>query len=89
MNGLPPFETHRVENQPPAFEPRDLWADDIALREAVDREGGAAFAARLAVYGALAGDELSTPTAIARACARMIASVIASTRWNSIRPITG
>ncbi|MGN7830242.1 acyl-CoA dehydrogenase family protein [Pseudoxanthomonas sp. 22568] len=58
MNGLPPFETHRVENQPPAFEPRDLWADDIALREAVDREGGAAFAARLAAYGALAGDEL-------------------------------
>jgi len=58
MNGLPPFETHRVENQPPPFEPRDLWQDDAALREAVRREGGGAFASRLAAYGALAGDEL-------------------------------
>ena len=55
---LPPFETHRVENQPPEFAPRDLWADDIALRDAVGREGGAAFATQLAAYGALAGGEL-------------------------------
>ncbi|MGN6222965.1 acyl-CoA dehydrogenase family protein [Pseudoxanthomonas sp.] len=58
MNGLPPFETHQVANQPPAFEPRDLWRDDAALREAVRREGSATFEPRLAVYGALAGDEL-------------------------------
>ena len=58
MNGLPPFETHLVENQPPPFEPRDLWEDDAALREAVAREGAGGFAPRLAVYGALAGDEL-------------------------------
>ncbi|WP_334177961.1 acyl-CoA dehydrogenase family protein [Pseudoxanthomonas sp.] len=58
MDDLPPFETHRVENQPPPFEPRDLWADDVVLREAVAREGGDAFAERLADYGALAGDEL-------------------------------
>lgn len=58
MPDLPPFETHSVDNQPPAFEPRDLWADDAVLREAVQREGRDAFASRLAAYGALAGDEL-------------------------------
>ena len=30
MDDLPSFETHRVDNQPPPFEPRDLWADDLA-----------------------------------------------------------
>lgn len=58
MDDLPPFETHRVDNQPPPFEPRDLWGDDVVLREAVVREGGDAFTERLAGYGALAGDEL-------------------------------
>jgi putative acyl-CoA dehydrogenase len=52
------FETHAVDNQPPPFEPRDLWADDIALREAVAREGAAAFAPQLTRYAQLAGDEL-------------------------------
>ncbi len=55
---LPPFETHTVENQPPPFEPRDLWRDDVVLRDAVEREGAGEFAARVAAYGALAGDEL-------------------------------
>ncbi len=45
-------------NQPPEFAPRDLWQDDTALREAVAREGGGAFAGPLARYGALAGGEL-------------------------------
>ena len=45
-------------NQPPEFAPRNLWSDDIALREAVQREGGEAFAGRLSDYGALAGDTL-------------------------------
>jgi len=58
MDPLPPFATHRVENQPPEFAPRDLWLDDVALREAVVREGGGDFAESLATYGALAGDEL-------------------------------
>ena len=58
MDKLPPFETHRVDNQPPPFEPRDLWADDAVLREAVTREGAAAFAPRLSDYARLAGDEL-------------------------------
>ncbi|KIQ98296.1 acyl-CoA dehydrogenase family protein [Lysobacter sp. A03] len=34
----PPFETHRVENQPPPFGPRDLWRDDVVLRDALARE---------------------------------------------------
>lgn len=55
---LPPFDTHSVDNQPPEFAPRNLWADDIALRDVVHREGAAAFAQHLAAYGALAGDEL-------------------------------
>ena len=55
---LPPFETHRVDNQPPAFAPRDLWQGDAALREAVDREGASGFADRIAAYGQLAGGTL-------------------------------
>ena len=50
--------THIVDNQPPEFAPRDLWRDDAALREALQREGGGAFADAVAGYGALAGSEL-------------------------------
>lgn len=50
--------THEVANQPPEFAPRDLWADDAALREGIARGGAAAFAPRLEEYGRLAGDEL-------------------------------
>ena len=55
---MSPFQTHVVDNQPPEFAPRDLWATDRALREAVAREGGEPFESRLAAYGVLAGDEL-------------------------------
>lgn len=55
---MSPFDTHSVENQPPEFAPRDLWATDVALREALSREGGDAFTTGIAAYGALAGDEL-------------------------------
>src|SRR5690606_26962062 len=57
-SAMPEFQTHAVENQPPEFAPRDLWKDDIALREALAREGGDAHADRVARYGALAGGEL-------------------------------
>ena len=53
-----PFDTHDVENQPPEFAARDLWADDTALREAVQRENASGFTALLQEYGALAGSEL-------------------------------
>ena len=55
---LPPFETHAVENQPPEFAPRNLWLDDVVLREAIQREGAGAFADQVGTYGALAGDML-------------------------------
>lgn len=55
---LPAFETHEVTNQPPPFAGRNLWADDIVLAEAVQREGGAAFIDALQVYGGIAGDAL-------------------------------
>jgi putative acyl-CoA dehydrogenase len=48
---MPPYEF-------PEFAPRDLWRDDLALREAIEREGAAGFMARIAAYGALAGDRL-------------------------------
>ena len=56
---LPPFETHDVDNQPPEFAPRDLWADDVALREAVAARRRRRIRRRASRrYGALAGDEL-------------------------------
>ena len=58
MKSPPPFATHQVDNQPPPFAPRNLWADDAALREAVAREGGSGFEPRLSSYGALAGGDL-------------------------------
>jgi putative acyl-CoA dehydrogenase len=53
-----PFDTHQVDNQPPEFGPRDLWADDVVLREGLVREGGAPCTQAVAKYGALAGGEL-------------------------------
>jgi len=47
FNSSAPYETHVVLNQPPPFAGRQLWTDDIALMEAVQREGAAAFAPRL------------------------------------------
>ena len=58
MSGVPPFETHRVDNQSPDFAPRDLWSDDIALRDAVQANGASAFAGDIADYARLAGDSL-------------------------------
>lgn len=45
-------------NQPPEFGPRDLWADDLPLREAVLRNGGEGFTPHLSGYGRLAGGDL-------------------------------
>ena len=48
----------RLGNQPPEFAPRDLWADDAVLRDAVVREGAGPFADRIKTYARLAGDTL-------------------------------
>ena len=34
-------ETHAVENQPPPLRDYNLYQQDVALREAVEREGAA------------------------------------------------
>jgi len=49
--------THAVTNQPPDFAPRDLYATDPALREAVQREGAAWAGEALTALGAEAGSE--------------------------------
>ncbi len=49
--------THEVVNMPPPIGDQDLWAGDIALREAVAREGAAGAAGRLADFGRLMGQD--------------------------------
>lgn len=52
--------THDVHNQPPPLIGYNAFGEDIALTEALDREGGDWGRDRLQVYGAIAGDELMT-----------------------------
>ncbi len=52
------FLTHTVDNQAPPLRDLNLYASDIALREAVVREGGGWGEADLLAYGAIAGGEL-------------------------------
>ncbi len=55
---LPFGETHEVFNQAPPLEGVNFYTQDIPLREAVSREGGAWGEKRLVKYGAIAGNEL-------------------------------
>ncbi|HEV3304072.1 MAG TPA: hypothetical protein VG055_30755, partial [Planctomycetaceae bacterium] len=49
------FETHQVENQPPALENYNVFSGDVALREAVTREGGGWGFDRLNRFGEVLG----------------------------------
>ena len=49
------FETHEVTNQSPPFEDVNLFTTDVALREAVSREGGDAGQTDLAAFGSICG----------------------------------
>ena len=51
------LETHDVTNQPGGFAPRNLYATDTALREAVRREAGDWLDARMQQLGAIVGSE--------------------------------
>jgi putative acyl-CoA dehydrogenase len=51
------FTTHVVENQPPPLAPYDAYATDVALREALVREGAAWAEAQVIAYGPIAGGE--------------------------------
>ncbi|HEY6781486.1 MAG TPA: hypothetical protein VI111_11050, partial [Thermoleophilaceae bacterium] len=53
--------THEVVNQAPPLEPYNVFEADLALREALEREGGGWGIDRLRDTGALAG----TPEAVA------------------------
>jgi putative acyl-CoA dehydrogenase len=55
---LPSGITHEVLNQPPPLEHVNFYAQDLPLREAVAREGGAWGETRLMRYGEIAGNEL-------------------------------
>ena len=48
-------ETHRVENQPHPLENFNSYLSDVALQDAVQREGGTQFAAELSAFGQLTG----------------------------------
>ena len=52
------FRTHTVENQPPPLAPYDAYATDLALREALQREGGGWAENDVAAYGPVAGGEV-------------------------------
>jgi putative acyl-CoA dehydrogenase len=52
------FLTHSVDNQVPPLQGLNLYRSDLALREAIAREGGGWGEADLLAYGAIAGGEL-------------------------------
>ncbi|MGH7271363.1 MAG: DNA alkylation response protein, partial [Polyangiaceae bacterium] len=49
--------THEVANQPPPLEPYDTFAADLALREALEREGGGWGAPNARALGTIAGSQ--------------------------------
>lgn len=51
-------QTHEVFNQPEPLEGYNAYETDLALREALHREGGGDFEERVADYGAICGGEL-------------------------------
>ena len=55
LRPLAALPTHEVVNMPPHLGDQDLWQDDPALREGVDREGGGWARDRLAEFGRVAG----------------------------------
>ena len=67
MNAMTPLPTP-FPNQPSAYEDVDLYADDLALQEGVAREGAAAFAPRIAAWGATLGQRAVLQ--LAEACNR-------------------
>lgn len=58
MNPMRPraiLPTHEVANMPPHLGDQDLWEDDAALRDGVEREGGGWARGELAGFGPVAG----------------------------------
>ena len=55
---IPSFATHVVTNQPASLSPYDAWQTDIALQQAIHREGAGWAVDRLAAYGSIVGSEM-------------------------------
>ena len=55
LKPLADLPTHEVINMPPHLGDQDLWRDDLALQEAVGREGGDWARQKLAAFGKIAG----------------------------------
>ncbi|MEP7155630.1 MAG: isovaleryl-CoA dehydrogenase [Betaproteobacteria bacterium] len=53
----PRFTTHEVTNQPPLLAPYDAYATDLALQQALQREGAGWAEKAVAAYGVVAGGE--------------------------------
>lgn len=54
---LKSLATHDVTNTPPPLGDQDLWRSDIALQEAVEREGGSWGREKLSAFAVLAGSD--------------------------------
>lgn len=58
MNAIKPLanlSTHQVINMPPYLGDQDLWGNDVALQEGIEREGGGWAVGKLAAFGPVAG----------------------------------
>ena len=55
---LPPGQTHEVFNQPTPLEGYNAFETDLALKEALRREGGGEYEGRVAEFGEVVGNEL-------------------------------
>ena len=58
MSMINQFNTHEVQNQPFALSSYNAWETDIALKEAVSREGAAWAESHLQEFGALTGGKM-------------------------------
>lgn len=56
-NPISSLPTHDITNMPPHMGDQDLWADDIALREWTDCQGGGAHSAHMAHVGSVTGTD--------------------------------
>jgi putative acyl-CoA dehydrogenase len=72
-------DTHEVLNQPPPIAPYNVFEADLALRAALEREGGNWGEERLRATGALAGSEEATDHA--ERCERNVPRLVTHDRY--------
>lgn len=88
------FDTHQVTNQPPPLSGHDVFGSDVALTEALKREGGERALPDLHELGLLAGSQeaqdrgVDRRTRTHRFCAPTTATGTDSTSWTITPPTT-